>query len=260
LSKFHPYTFGAKDDVAVLVPRATLQDSTLFYVAAMLNRNTWRYSYGRKCFKEKLRKFAIAVPVNQDGTIDEGVIVALSPKGLEDFVPIRELQPGLPLNLAVHWKNFEVTELFEVDRGDFHSIAKLDPGSQMTISRITEDNGVVGYFDAPKGAHLYTHGKITVSTVGGDAFVQLFDFIATDNVVICTPKSPLRLTTLFFVAFVLNRQRWRYSYGRQCYKTKFVTTAIPLPVRADGKIDEDTMGSFVVSASYWSTVAAVNGQ
>lgn len=87
LSKFHPYTFGAKDDVAVLKPRSSMRTATLLYVAAMLNRNAWRYSYGRKCFREKLKLFRIPVPVQKT---DAAVIV--------DEDKIQAIVSGLP-----HW-------------------------------------------------------------------------------------------------------------------------------------------------------------
>ena len=44
MSKFHPYAFGAKDDVAVLLPHQSMSTLALLYVAALLNRTTWRYS------------------------------------------------------------------------------------------------------------------------------------------------------------------------------------------------------------------------
>ena len=63
-AKFHPYRFGAKDDVAVLVPLQPMKDSVMLYVAALLNRLIWRYSYGRKCFKGKLRQVSLLMPVD----------------------------------------------------------------------------------------------------------------------------------------------------------------------------------------------------
>lgn len=42
--KVHPYSFAAKDDVAVLLPLKPLSDATLLYVAALLNRMIWPYS------------------------------------------------------------------------------------------------------------------------------------------------------------------------------------------------------------------------
>jgi len=63
---FHPYLFGAKDDVAVLIPINAMVDSLLIYVAALLNGKTWRYSYGRKCYRDKLRYVPLALPVVED--------------------------------------------------------------------------------------------------------------------------------------------------------------------------------------------------
>jgi len=60
---FHPYPFGAKDDVAVLKPLEPMSDSILIYVAASLNAKTWRYSYGRKCYREKLERVELSLPV-----------------------------------------------------------------------------------------------------------------------------------------------------------------------------------------------------
>jgi type I restriction enzyme M protein len=79
-AKFHPYKFGAKDDVAVLIPQNEMNDITLIYVAAMLNRMQWRYSYGRKCFREKMKLLKLPVPVIEVGdqqSIDEKTIEAL---------------------------------------------------------------------------------------------------------------------------------------------------------------------------------------
>ena len=73
-TKFHPYDFGTKDDVAVLVPRQPMTDAVLLLVAALLNRMQWRYSYGRKCFKEKLQDVVLKLPVvsaNDAESIDE---------------------------------------------------------------------------------------------------------------------------------------------------------------------------------------------
>lgn len=85
MSKFHPYVFGAKDDVAVLVPHTDMSALALLYVSALLNRMTWRYSYGRKCFKEKLEGVEIPVPtitVGNELRIDESAIQRAFPKGV----------------------------------------------------------------------------------------------------------------------------------------------------------------------------------
>jgi type I restriction enzyme M protein len=77
MTKFHPYEFGAKDDVAVLIPKREMRDSTLLFIAAFLNRLQWRYSYGRKCFRQKLRSVEVLLPATDTRDIDAGVIAEL---------------------------------------------------------------------------------------------------------------------------------------------------------------------------------------
>lgn len=84
MTKFHPYKFGAKDDVAVLIPRKPMKDTTLLYVAAVMNNMIWRYCYGRKCFREKLRQVSILIPMKDD-QIDEQEIAKFSPPALRQF-------------------------------------------------------------------------------------------------------------------------------------------------------------------------------
>ena len=167
-------------------------------------------------------------------------------------------EPKGKLGRAPTWKSFNVTEFFNLKRGNFHSIADLDPGPYPTISRTSTDNGLIGFYDKPERAVVWEPGTISVSTVTGDAFIQPIPFIATDNVVLLIPReeySDLRLTTLVFTSVMINEVKWRYSYGRQCYKTKFATTNIMLPVKGSA-LDEDYMQSAVERASYWKLVKA----
>ena len=158
------------------------------------------------------------------------------------------------------WGIFPVVEFFSLDRGNFHSLAGLDEGQMPTISRVSVDNGFVGFFEPPEGATVWKPGTITVSTVTGDAFLQPVPFIATDNVVLCTLKKRHRSWSsqrLFFLNFMISRVKWRYSYGRQCYKTKFASTDILLPLTKDGSIDVGYMERVVELTPYWAIVESV---
>lgn len=73
-AKYHHYEFAAKDDVAVLRPKAGITLETMLYVMAWLNNERWRYSYYRKCYQQKLVRLKILVPVNHGGRIDQSAI------------------------------------------------------------------------------------------------------------------------------------------------------------------------------------------
>jgi len=189
--------------------------------------------------------------------VDEDTLLDKFPLDVKLSLPTKSKRGSLPLSIF-RWKAFSVNALFTINRGYFHSLNALATGDCRTVSRISTDNGTVGYFEIPDKAEVYPQGRITVSTVGGDAFVQLDNFIATDNVLILTPRQPIAIETLFFVAFALNRQRWRYSYGRQCYKTKFaLTTNIWLPVDNKDELDENSIKILLHNAIYWGIVGKI---
>jgi hypothetical protein len=75
-AKYHPYRFAAKDDVAVCHPKTQLLPTTEMFIQTMVNRERWRYSYYRKCYSEKLRRFRVALP-SKGGAIDEETIRAV---------------------------------------------------------------------------------------------------------------------------------------------------------------------------------------
>jgi len=147
-----------------------------------------------------------------------------------------------------------IQDFFTLKHGDFHSLDALDAGEIPTVSRNTTDQGIVGHFEMPESAKVYSPGLVTVSTTSGDAFVQVHPFAATDNVVICTPRKSYSLETVFFLHLMINLAKWRYSYGRQCYKYKFAKTNIFVPLRTDSRIDETLIEKMIRSHPGWQVV------
>ena len=227
----------------VLEPKKEMSKDELLYYSSYINNSfRWRFSFGRMVTKRRFKDLII-----QEYSSDTGIKIAdrSLPKNTIKSIPI---QPNKKLEV------FNITELFNLHRGDFHALNRLDSGDYPTVSRVAYNNGVVGYFAKPDKAKVYAKYMITISTVTGDAFVQLHEFIATDNVVICEPKYSLKLTTLFFVQYMLNNVKWRWSYGRQCYKMKFATTNIYLPVEDRDKIDEDYIEKLITNTVYWNQI------
>ena len=180
-------------------------------------------------------------------------LVKIRKAKLAHFADVKRMPFG-----KTSWKSYAITDLFSLDRGHFHSIAALEAGKYPTISRVSTDNGCVGFYDIPEKASIWPARTITVSSVSGDSFLQPTPFIATDNVVLCTLKNEhknMKLSSLIFIQAMMNHMKWRYSYGRQCYKTKYAKTEIWLPVH-NGRLDEKYMSNMVEQANHWSIIEA----
>lgn len=237
----HPCSID--DNCLVLYPRKTFNMEYLFYVANEVRKAKWRFMYGRQITPYRLGKLQVFSEEEFKPTI---LWTELSQNLTPKKNPVKEIELNKP-NL----KPFKITDLFVLQRGHFHAIDRLKSGVYPTISRISDDNGLVGFYEKPKKAEVFPKFLITVSTVTGDAFLQYYPFIATDNVVVCIPKREFRVTTLLYVQAILNKVKWRYSYGRQCYKGKLQKTIFSIPVNEKDEIDEDYIEAIAVNQPYW---------
>ena len=234
------------DDISVLIPLSKMSLNKLFYVSSCINLQKWMFNYGRKLSKTRLENMEIDFSNYEERTIN-----------LSSRFPPQNARSTITHN--ENYKSYNITKLLTIDRGDFHALDRLDLGDIPTVSRICNDNGVTGFFEKPDNAKTYNKGLITVSTVSGDAFVQLVDFIATDNVLICSPKAPFKITTLFFIAFMINKQKWRFSYGRQPYKRIFSKLNIFMPVTSGSdasryEIDENYIEVLLKNCYGWNVI------
>jgi len=142
----------------------------------------------------------------------------------------------MKLNIA-EWKEFQIGRLFDVilSTGDL-KIADCDPGEIPLISSGQTNNGIVGYINK-KGdgkAQLFSGGKITVDMFC-NAFYQDKDFYSVSHgrVNILSPKFKADPSVLLFICTLINKERYRFSYGRALYSKEVEKMIIKLPVCKD---------------------------
>jgi len=231
------------DDCMILIPRKHMTLEYLFYVATVVRFGRWRFNYARKITPTRLGVIQVASSEQFNTLISYDEM-------FRRLYPRSKSKPNhvSPTPLL---SNFNMTSLFTLHRGHFHAIDELESGNCPTVSRVSANNGITGFYEKPANAKIFPKITLTVSTVTGDAFIQYSPFIATDNVVICKPKNPIQVTTLIYIQALLNKVKWRYSYGRQCYKENFQKTVIKLPITKDGEIDEEYIKNLVTNLPYW---------
>lgn len=151
-------------------------------------------------------------------------------------------------------KFFSLREIFEdVEKGYFHASNKLDEGDIALIGCGFLNQGLEGYFDLPEDK-IYENA-ITITGDGSyplTAFYHTYSFGAKDNVTVCIPKPDMPFSVLFYILFIINNERWRFSYGRKCYSGKLEKLKFSLPIDNNGKLDKKYMEKTVTSSSpYW---------
>lgn len=76
-SFYHYYDFVVKDNVLICNPTKKYRHTTLLFFTNQINSLRWRFSYGRKCYENKVHKIKIFVPLTDKREIDEDYIDSL---------------------------------------------------------------------------------------------------------------------------------------------------------------------------------------
>lgn len=80
--QFEDYISGEKTAVLTLLEELKIGENEkaplLFYIASLIRHKSWRYHFGRKLSEERLNKFYIPLPINQEGKIDYEFIKELT--------------------------------------------------------------------------------------------------------------------------------------------------------------------------------------
>ena len=217
------------DNCLTLIPKQEYPVEYLFYIASMVRHHKWRFMYGRQITPQRI-----------------GRVEVLSPSEFKtklNFIKmINELKPKKQVIKEINYKHkkeeFEIKDLFDVNSGEYHSINNLKKGKIPLISCSDMDNGIAGFYDIPdKNTHK---DCITIAYDGKPLTAKYhnYKFSAYDNVGVLTPLKKMGKTTLIFITLLLNIERWRYGYGRKCYKQKLERLKIKLPVNDKGDVDE----------------------
>lgn len=228
----------------VLEPRKPMDMKELLFYSAYINANLrWRFSFGRMVTKERVKEIAL-------GEYDASVRCSNVSQWLPKMDQIREL-PEI--------KNFgfiPITSLFTLHSGDYHKASAIPRGKYPLISCGEEDNGIIGYVDVPNDK-LYRE-TLTIAYNGQPLTTKFhpYEFAAKDDVAVCIPKRTMRISTLMYIQYMLNQERWRYSYGRKCFKEKLSKINISLPLYSNGMINEDTIEQIVSNTSYWNFLSS----
>jgi hypothetical protein len=226
----------------VLVPKQPATAAQLGYIAAHINSALkWRFSWSRQATVERIRR--LEIPELNKQAVSFGV-KQLLPQALV----------SVPPKWKPNFKTFSLDSLFELSAGDYHNGSDLPSGNVPLVSCGDADNGITRFVSVPS-EHVYNR-KLTISFNGMNTLTTKYhpyDFATKDDVAICSPREPRRLSTLIFVQLMMAREKWRYSYYRKCFMEKLKRQSVALPA-SGGDVDEDTIEAIMESTTYWAAL------
>lgn len=256
--QFEPY--WATDDVNALY--SYYDDFNQYiglFIATVLRKEKYKFSYGRKWTLENMNVSIIKLPIqhNNDGTPYIDSMCIYSEDGyvpdwqfMEDYMKSLHHKPlttkntvgnGLALKVD-EWKYFYLKNICDISMGNKMdwSAMTMDNPEVNFVGRSADDNGVAGKVDFVDGVEPYDSGCITVALGGslGAAYVQNEKFYTSQNVsVLKFEDSVSDGTKLFISCLIMNESKYKYfPFGRELnthIRTDFGFT-LPIQYNVDG--------------------------
>lgn len=240
--------FWATDDVNVLYPQFPLNKYIAHFITTIIKKEKYRYNYGRKWDKELMKNSQIKLPVDSDGNPDwnymedyiKKIILKLPQNARKVWNNTYDISPKDRNIISLtdrSWKSKKIIDLFdEPYKATAYNAINLQPcmnfeqNSIPYITRTEENNGCKFYIKMPNESMDVESGNaITIGDTTATINYQNEDFICGDHIVVLRSQYLNKYNALFIIS-LLNKERFRYNYGRAFNKDIIANTVLNLPM------------------------------
>lgn len=242
--------FWASDDVNILyLKNHSLNKNIALFLCSVIKIYKSKFSYGRKWTLEKMNSSEIILPVNQDGNPD-WIYMSDYIHSIENgilFKPIEsEIRDSVNFDINL-WKEFKISEFFEIERGERLVISDRLAG---TIPLITAGKENMGFSNYISNSELKVYNNAITIDMFFNCFFRDYNFKADDNIHILVPKFvEFNKYIALFIISVLKINQYKFSYGRQFRFKHIENTFLKLPVKNE-EPNWEYMESFMKSVPY----------
>ena len=234
------------------INRIWSEKELLFLVSILKFSNSWRYNYGRKMRRDNISKSYILLPQDENGMPDYKFMSDYIDSLKSKHVTTINKPNNISLN-TLNWKYFKIGDYFDVSlsSGDL-KINDCAEGKIPLISSDSSNNGYIGYIDQEGDglAEIFSGNKITVDMFC-NAFYQEKDFYSVSHgrVNILTPRFEMDKNIALFIVTIINKEQFKYSYGRAVYSSEICNMLIKLP-SINNRPDWDYMKNYISNLPY----------
>ena len=240
------------------------------FLVSVLDLERFRYSFGRKYKKEVVANTKIQLPAikldNGDYTpnwkymedfVKDQIIPQLPKKAQKVWLKKYDSKPLLQEKMKLNtqdWKYYTIGDLFRVEltKGDIKA-DEVDSGDIPLISSGEGNNGVVKYIskEGDGKAEMFPGNTITLDMFCHANYQGIpYYAVGHGRVNILFPKFDLNKYIGIFICTLINREVYRFSYGRAVYSTVAEKMRIKLPVTPSGEPDWKFMEDYIKSMPF----------
>ena len=280
--------YWATDDVNMLYPKFKLTKYVAIFLNTLINKEKYRFNYGRKWDKDSMQKSKIKLPIKAphkpnwewiENYVKKSLILQLPSKAKSIWEGSYDVSFVKNENLLFQvekWQWFRYDEIFDIRKGFYNKKPENHTGNTIPfVGAIDNNNGVSEYYDVqdieessktgdennvPLNEKIFEGNCITVSNNGsvGYAFYQAKPFTCTHDVnpLYLHPKWKQKLNQYIamFLCSLIEKERYRWTYGRKWRPKRMPSSLIKLPVDKTSNPDWKYMEDFIKSLPYSANI------
>lgn len=210
--------FVTGQNVDVLRPKKTMTEKEKWFYCYVLRENRFKFS----AFGREVNKYI------QDIEVPDLVPEWVNDASLK-MPETKNINSKLKLNFD-KWKSFKIDKLFSIERGNITSLNELEEGDIPIVSATDKNQGISYYGNVPpKYIRCLTASFNGVGT--GYVCYHDYPFNANSDCGILLPKfDEINCYTGLFISTVMNKFKYKYSYGRKLSQDRIKEETIKLPI------------------------------
>lgn len=235
-----PRRFYCGYHIYVLTQKNAMDLREKLWWAECIAANRYRYNFGRQANRTLA-----------DLELPDAIPDWVNQIEVPEFTPDNPRVETRTLD-TIAWRDFTLGDLFDMHRGRDVLKRSRKPGATAYIGASASDNGITAWIDEEPD---YPGGQITLSRHGiGEAFYQPYPFVASSDIVVLDPKSPMSASAALFICTLLSAEKFRWNYGRKWSYPKIAVSNIRLPVTSAGDPDLEFCSAYIDSLPLANTV------
>ena len=266
-SFYHEGKIAISTDVELLT-HPNLNSLNAMYLCTIFNAESFKWGYGRKPKNDKVFKTRIMLPVKDNGELNwqymEDIIKQIMLKQyaygtINDSLQTKNnaTQTLRIFNRDENIKLFPFYKLLDQKLYKAKAHAKIDlvtsdykkDGYVPFVSRTDTNNAIDCYVKDDDSLQKEKGNCIIIGDTTSTIYYQEDDFVAGDHIVVCRSKWINKYTALY-IKTLLDKERYRYSYGRAFKKDFINNTILAIPVDSRGNPDWVFMQEYIKSLPY----------
>ena len=239
---YQPFKVVASDHVTKLENK-NFNKYIYLFLANSVSKLREKYAFNREINDKRIKKEKILLPINSKGEPDyafmENYMRQKETELLKQYKKqVSEFESVIPLS-EVEWKDFELSNLFEIFTGGDLILSRIQKGEIPIISHSISNNGLAEWTAPINGQKLFNAIETISLADRGNfyAFTQKIDFYIGTRVKALQAKFPNPNSFILqFICALINKQSYKFSYGNNA-TDGIGKLKILLPINLKGEPD-----------------------